>query len=105
MKRLERVYPKLLIICLALCVFACTSKKQSKPNVLMIMVDQQSYWTLSIMGENRFETPNIDRIGHEGAMFVNFFSNCAICTPSRGCFQSGKYPYSNGAVQCFSSLR
>lgn len=105
MKKLERVYPALLSICLVICAVACTEEKQEKPNVLMIMVDQQSYWTLSIMGENRFETPNIDRIGHEGAMFNNFFSNCAICTPSRGCFQSGKYPYSNGAVQNGIPLR
>ena len=37
------------------------------PNLLVIHTDQQSCWTLSAYGGTLVETPNIDRLGHEGA--------------------------------------
>ena len=69
----------------------------SRPNLLIIHTDQQSCWTLSAYGGTLIETPNIDRIGREGAMLTNFFTNSAVCTPSRGCFVTGRYPHSHGA--------
>ena len=69
----------------------------SQPNLLIIHTDQQSSWTLSAYGGTLIETPNIDRIGREGAIFTSFFTNSAICTPSRGCFVTGRYPHSHGA--------
>jgi len=67
------------------------------PNLLIIHTDQQSWWTLNIYGGTIVETPNIDVIGREGAMFSNFFANSALCTPSRGCFLTGRYPHAHGA--------
>jgi len=74
------------------------SAPSRSPNLLVIQTDQQSAWTLGAYGGAVIGTPNIDRIGREGATLTNFFSNCAICTPSRGCFQTGRYPHANGAV-------
>jgi len=74
------------------------SGSPSRPNLLVIQTDQQSAWTLGAYGGTVIDTPNIDRIGTEGATLVNYFSNCAISTPSRGCFQTGRYPHANGAV-------
>lgn len=65
------------------------------PNLLIIHTDQQSWWTL--YGGTIVETPNIDATGREGAMFSNFFANSALCTPSRGCFLTGRYPHTHGA--------
>lgn len=69
----------------------------NKPNLLIIHTDQQSAWTLGIYGGNIVDTPNIDNIGHKGAVFNNFFANSAVCTPSRGCFVTGRYPHCHGA--------
>ncbi|MEO6983440.1 MAG: sulfatase-like hydrolase/transferase [Edaphobacter sp.] len=71
----------------------------SRPNVLLILTDEQSLWTLSAYGGALPGTPNIDSIGKEGVIFRNFFVTSAICTPSRGCYMTGRYPYSNGAVR------
>ena len=75
---------------------------KKKPNILVIQTDQQSSWTLGCYGgalkPDSLSTPNIDRLVKEGAKLDNFFTNCAICTPSRSCFQTGRYPSSNGAV-------
>ena len=71
----------------------------SRPNLLIIHTDQQSAWTLSCYGgdSTRVDTPNIDRLAVEGALFSEFFTNSAVCTPSRGCFLTGRYPHCHGA--------
>lgn len=71
----------------------------NSPNILIIHTDQQSSWTLSVYGGTLVDTPSIDRIGREGAVFNNFFTNSAVCTPSRGCFLTGRYPHSHGAYK------
>ena len=68
-----------------------------RPNLLIIHTDQQSDWTLGCYGGTVVETPNIDRLATDGARFSNFFTNSAVCTPSRGCFVTGRYPESHGA--------
>ena len=70
---------------------------KDRPNLLIIHTDQQSAWTLGCYGGTVVETPNIDRLAADGALFTNFFTNSAVCTPSRGCFVSGRYPTSHGA--------
>jgi arylsulfatase A-like enzyme len=68
-----------------------------KPNLLIIHTDQQSWWTLGCYGGTAVDTPNIDRLAADGALYSNFFTNSGVCTPSRGCFMIGRYPHSNGA--------
>jgi arylsulfatase A-like enzyme len=67
------------------------------PNLLVIHTDQQSSWSLSCYGGTLVDTPNIDRLAREGALFSQFFTNSAVCTPSRGCFVTGRYPHHHGA--------
>lgn len=74
----------------------------SKPNILLIYTDQQALWTISAYAgktaiPNEIQTPNIDRIANEGILLENYFTNSAVCTPSRGCFVSGLYPHQHGA--------
>lgn len=68
-----------------------------RPNVLFILTDQQARWTLGVYGGKLPGTPNIDSIGTEGAIFRNFFVTSAVCTPSRGCYMTGRYPHFHGA--------
>lgn len=70
----------------------------TRPNVLLILTDQQSFWTLGAYGGQLPGTPNIDSIGRQGAIFRNFFVTSAVCTPSRGCYMTGRYPHAHGAV-------
>lgn len=70
-----------------------------KPGLLIIHTDEQSFWTLGCYGGEIVETPNIDRLASNGARFENFFTNSAVCTPSRGCFVTGRYPTCHGAFR------
>ncbi|MCC2684503.1 MAG: sulfatase [Paenibacillaceae bacterium] len=71
----------------------------NKPNVLMIYTDQQSCWTLGCYGGTLIDTPHIDRIAAEGVRLNHYFVNSAVCTPSRGCMMTGRYPSFHGAFR------
>ncbi|NGP45554.1 sulfatase-like hydrolase/transferase [Bacillaceae bacterium SIJ1] len=75
-----------------------------KPNVLIIKTDQQSLWTLSCYGGTLVHTPHIDQLADTGAKFTNYFTNSAVCTPSRGSFITGRYPHHHGAFRNDQSL-
>jgi len=81
---------------------ACASPPENggeakRPNVLVIYTDEHSAWTLGAYGGKIIETPHLDRIAREGAVFENYFVNSAVCTPSRGCLLTGRYPHAHGA--------
>ena len=67
----------------------------NKPNVIIILVDDMGYGDLSIYG-NGLPTPNIDRIGQEGAKFTDGYSASPACSPSRAALMTGKWPYAIG---------
>jgi arylsulfatase A-like enzyme len=70
---------------------------RTPPNLLILHTDQQSTWTLGAYGGTLVETPHIDRLAREGSCFQQFFTNSAVCTPSRGCLLTGRYPHQHGA--------
>jgi len=84
-------------------------RKNQNPNLLIIHTDQLSCWALGIYAKQRTDTanygkvlvktPHIDSLAQEGAIFYNFFTNSAVCTPSRGCLVTGRYPHAHGAYK------
>jgi arylsulfatase A-like enzyme len=81
-----------LMIALLLAVIAPTSFAASRPNVLIILVDDMGYGDLSSYGARDMRTPNIDAIATGGMRFSNFYANCPVCSPSRAALLSGMYP-------------
>ncbi|MEO1236363.1 MAG: sulfatase-like hydrolase/transferase [Planctomycetota bacterium] len=68
-----------------------------KPNLLLVLTDQQSCWTLGCYGGTLIETPHIDRLAAEGMTLDHCITPSAVCTPSRGCLLTGQYPHQHGA--------
>ncbi len=66
------------------------------PNILFITADNLGIGDLSLYGNNTVKTPNIDRIGKEGAKFENAFVASSSCAPSRATFITGQYPHTHG---------
>ena len=72
-------------------------KSVEKPNFVFIMTDDQKWDAISLENEFPFlKTPNIDRIGNEGAVFKNAFVTTSLCSPSRACCLTGMYAHDNG---------
>jgi arylsulfatase A-like enzyme len=63
-----------------------------KPNILIILTDDQGRGDYSAFGTPDIRTPNIDRLGREGMTFQNFFANSCVCSPSRAALLTGCYP-------------
>ena len=69
-----------------------------RPNVLVLMADDQSHGTLSSLGHPHLSTPAIDRIAREGAAFTNAFVTTSLCSPSRVSFLTGQYVRTHGVL-------
>lgn len=67
----------------------------NRPNVLLILTDDQGYGDVSIHGNKWIQTPNVDRIAAEGARFDRFFVE-PVCAPTRAAILSGRYPTRTG---------
>ncbi|MEM6504127.1 MAG: sulfatase-like hydrolase/transferase [Planctomycetota bacterium] len=64
----------------------------TKPNIVLIFVDDMGYADLSSFGNRDAKTPNIDRLAKEGIAFEQFYVNSPICSPSRVAISTGQYP-------------
>ena len=61
-----------------------------RPNVLIILADDQGWGDLSLNGNSNLSTPQIDSLARSGALFVRFFV-CPVCSPTRAEFLTGRY--------------
>ena len=63
------------------------------PNVVVIVVDDLGYADLSCFGRRDYETPNIDRLAHEGVQFLASYANSPVCSPTRFALMTARYQY------------
>lgn len=70
-------------------VFSQTSVK-SRPNVIVIMTDDQGSIDLNSYGATDLYTPNMDRLAREGVRFTQFYAGAPVCSPSRAALMTGK---------------
>ena len=61
-------------------------------NVIWFCTDQQRWDTIHALGNPYLRTPNIDKLIEEGVTFTRAYTQAPICTPSRSCFLTGRYP-------------
>ena len=69
-----------------------------RPNIVVMMTDDQRADYMSSSGHPFIKTPNMDRIGKEGAAFKNMFVTNSLCAPSRATLMSGLYSHANGVI-------
>ncbi len=67
------------------------SEKKEKPNVIVILTDDQGYGDVGFNGCIDIPTPNIDRIAKNGVVFRNAYVSYSVCAPSRAGLITGRY--------------
>ncbi|MCR5782858.1 MAG: sulfatase-like hydrolase/transferase [Clostridia bacterium] len=67
-----------------------------KPNVVIILTDDQGYGDLGCMGSADLRTPNIDALAENGILFSSMYSASPVCSPSRAALLTGRYPGNAG---------
>ena len=101
---LYRYYSLLTILFISIFLLAaCTPSEETAqddrpPNIVFIMSDDHAYQAISAYGQGLNETPNIDRIANEGAIFTRATVTNSICAPSRAVVLTGKHSFKNGKV-------
>lgn len=90
-------FKPLILIVAFFTLFSCSTSNQksnsvSKPNVVIIFLDDSGYGDFSPFGQQKIETPNVQKLADEGIMFRNFYVPQAICSASRSALMSGCYP-------------
>ncbi len=73
----------------------------AKPNVILVMTDDQGYGDLSCHGNPTLQTPNLDRLHAESVRFTDFHV-APFCTPTRAALMTGRYPARTGAYRTSS---
>jgi len=63
----------------------------SRPNIIVIVTDDQGYADVGFNGLKDFQTPSIDRIAHEGVRCTNAYVSFSVCSPSRAGLMTGRY--------------
>jgi arylsulfatase A-like enzyme len=64
------------------------------------MSDDQGYGDLSLHGNRKLRTPNMDSVGVDGVQFTQF-QVCPVCSPTRSSLMTGRYNYRTGVVDTF----
>ena len=60
-----------------------------KPNILFIHADDLGYGDLSVYGQQKFQTPSLDRLASGGIRFTSYYAGSTVCAPSRSALMTG----------------
>ncbi len=89
--------PKLSVVFFTL--LSLLSYSQDKPNVIIIMTDQQFADAMSFrMGNKWLKTPAMDMLARSGKVFTRAYASTPLCVPSRNAIITGKHPHQTGIV-------
>ncbi|KAM8722077.1 steryl-sulfatase isoform 1-T6 [Acanthopagrus schlegelii] len=88
--------PSLLLLLLE--VYCASPRESSKPNFVLMMVDDLGIGDLGCYGNTTLRTPSIDRLAQEGVKLTHHIAAASLCTPSRAAFLTGRYPIRSGVA-------
>ena len=89
---------KWVLLTMVLISAAATSEAnaENRPNVVMILSDDQAYTDFGFMGNELVQTPHIDRLAEQSARYVNGYVPSSVCRPSLATLLTGLYPHEHG---------
>jgi choline-sulfatase len=67
-----------------------------RPNIIMILSDDQGAWAMGNAGNSELITPTLDKLAAEGINFKNFFCASPVCSPARASILTGRIPSQHG---------
>lgn len=96
---MEKLLALMRICFIAFFIFLFTPAfSQTKPNIIIIYVDDLGYGDAGCYGAKNVQTPNIDKLAANGLRFTDAHCTAATCTPSRFSLLTGSYAFRNKAA-------
>jgi len=97
--KLNKNIKGLLVACLFGVILSCNSQTKEnshekviqRPNIIYILADDLGYADLSVYGQEKFSTPNIDMLASQGMLFTQHYAGATVCAPSRSSLMSGQH--------------
>ncbi|WP_442512197.1 sulfatase family protein [Novipirellula sp. SH528] len=83
------------MICFPLMSRAAEAKPE-RPNIVVFVADDMGWGDSSTYGNELIQCPNLDKLAAQGVKCTQFYSACAVCSPSRSAILTGRTPYRNG---------
>lgn len=80
-----------LLFIVLLVMSSCKSQDQ-KPNIILIMTDDQGWFDVGFNGNTDIKTPNLDQLAANGVIFDRFYTASAVCSPTRASVITGRNP-------------
>ena len=102
-KKFLRLFLALLLSLLSVLHAADAPPPASRPNVIVIVTDDQGAADAGCYGAKDLLTPNIDGIAARGVRFTQFYAGAPVCSPSRAALLTGRYPLRAGLIGNASS--
>ena len=72
---------------------------ETRPNIILVMTDQQRFDTIGALGFPYMDTPNLDRLKRDGVALTNCFITAPSCAPARASLFTGYYPHTTGILK------
>ncbi len=72
----------------------------ARPNIILIMTDDQGWAQLGVHGDPVLQTPNLDRFAEESVELTRFYV-APVCAPTRASLMTGRYHYRTGVVDTY----
>ena len=70
--------------------------EEKRPNVVFLLADDQSTYSMGCFGNADVQTPNLDALAADGIVFDHHYDTTAICMASRASILTGKFEYKTG---------
>ncbi len=72
------------------------NRDPDRPNIIVILTDDQGPWAMGCAGNQELRTPNLDRLAASGIRFENLFCVSPVCSPARASLLTGSIPSQHG---------
>src|SRR4051812_3014561 len=95
----------LALTSLMLLAGAAPAVAQDRPNIVLVMADDQGWGDMAYNGHPHLKTPNFDALAREGLRFDHFHAAAPVCSPTRGSVMTGRHPNRFGCFQWGHPLR
>lgn len=79
-------------------VAGATARASDRPNIVLIISDDQSWTDYGFMGHETIQTPHLDRLARESLTFTRGYVPDSLCRPSLATIVTGLYPHQHGIV-------
>ncbi|MFF0570335.1 sulfatase-like hydrolase/transferase [Streptomyces sp. NPDC004041] len=79
------------------------SRDPQRPNILLILSDDQGHWALGCAGNDEIHTPRLDALAARGTRLDNYFCTSPVCSPARASMFTGQIPSRHGVHDWLSA--